>query len=212
MVRSESNHTRGKWGGKQRETGASSSFSPVLFCFVFFLFFLVNLACEQALLFGQAKRASRERRGPSRLRRSLVLARLASLAQIGELAGRLSSILRPLSKICDAWNRLRHSKLTVTQARWSLADLRRRPSPIIAPVVDPFFVSSGRALLRDKTTNGYIGDLALVLTDKQTNETNKKTVQLYSCTIEPPSVTTSLDTKIFPESFIIEILVNGPRF
>ena len=38
------------------------------------------IACEQALLFGRAKRASRER----------VLARLVSLAQTGELARRLS--------------------------------------------------------------------------------------------------------------------------
>ena len=39
----------------------------------------VRVACEQALLFGQPKRASRER------------ARLVSLAQIGELARRLGS-------------------------------------------------------------------------------------------------------------------------
>ena len=54
------------------------------------------LACEQALLFGQAKRASRERarEGPRGLAaRSRVFARLASLAQIGELARRLSAIL-----------------------------------------------------------------------------------------------------------------------
>ena len=43
------------------------------------------LACEQALLFGQAKRASRERFAA----RSCVLARLVSLAQKGELARRL---------------------------------------------------------------------------------------------------------------------------
>ena len=57
------------------------------------------VAYEQALLFGQAKRASRERasEGPSLLSsaprgfaaRSRVLARLVSLAQIGELARRL---------------------------------------------------------------------------------------------------------------------------
>ena len=52
------------------------------------------IACEQALLFGQAKRASRERasEGASARRgfaaRSRVLARLTSLAQIGELARR----------------------------------------------------------------------------------------------------------------------------
>ena len=49
------------------------------------------LACEQALLFGRAKRASRERRS---LARSRVLARLASLAQIGELARGLSMFIR----------------------------------------------------------------------------------------------------------------------
>ena len=55
------------------------------------------LACEQALLFGRVKRVSREhaserqsREGP----RSRVLARLASLAQIGELARRLVSYIR----------------------------------------------------------------------------------------------------------------------
>ena len=57
------------------------------------------IACEQALLFGQAKRASRERssEGASAPRgfaaRSRVLARLTSLAQIGELARRLIFLL-----------------------------------------------------------------------------------------------------------------------
>ena len=57
----------------------------------------MELACEQALLFGQAKRASRERASegpflcPSGFAAcSRVLARLVSLAQIGELARRLS--------------------------------------------------------------------------------------------------------------------------
>ena len=55
------------------------------------------VACKQALLFGRAKRASRERRASQRkgdlssaprgfAYRSRVLARLASLAQVGELA------------------------------------------------------------------------------------------------------------------------------
>ena len=51
-----------------------------------------NIACEQALLFGQAKRASRERASEGRrgfAARSRALARLVSLAQIGELARRL---------------------------------------------------------------------------------------------------------------------------
>ena len=55
------------------------------------------VTCEQALLFGQAKRASRERASEGLLSsaprgfaaRSRVLARLVSLAQIGELARRL---------------------------------------------------------------------------------------------------------------------------
>ena len=41
------------------------------------------VACEQALLFGRVKRVSRERASER------VLARLASLAQIGELGRRL---------------------------------------------------------------------------------------------------------------------------
>ena len=48
-----------------------------------------NIACEQALLFGQVKRVSRERasEGPRGFAaRSRALARLVSLAQIGELA------------------------------------------------------------------------------------------------------------------------------
>ena len=50
-----------------------------------------EIACEQALLFGRVKLVSRERAGERRSRegRSRVLARLASLAQIGELARRL---------------------------------------------------------------------------------------------------------------------------
>ena len=51
-----------------------------------------GLACKQALLFGQAKQASRERASdaPRGLAaRSPVLTRLASLTQIGKLARRL---------------------------------------------------------------------------------------------------------------------------
>ena len=43
----------------------------------------------------------------------------------------------------------------------------------MALVVALFSVSSGRAPLRDKTTNGYKGD-------KQTNESDKNTVELYT--------------------------------
>ena len=50
----------------------------------------------------------------------------------------------------------------------------------MAIVAALFSVSSGRAALRDKTTNGCKGDLALVLTDKQTNESDKSTVELYT--------------------------------
>ena len=55
------------------------------------------LACEQALLFGRVKRVSQERASErqSREERSRVLARLASLAQIGELARRLGIYLCP---------------------------------------------------------------------------------------------------------------------
>ena len=49
-------------------------------------FLVRSLACQQALLSRRAKRAERERTSPS----LCVLARLASLAQIGELACRLS--------------------------------------------------------------------------------------------------------------------------
>ena len=61
--------------------------------------FKLSIACEQALLFGRSKRAARERASERRSReglylssapRSRVLARLASLAQIGELARRLN--------------------------------------------------------------------------------------------------------------------------
>ena len=52
------------------------------------------IACEKALLFGRVKRVSRERaserRSLSSAPRSRVVARLASLAQIGELARRLN--------------------------------------------------------------------------------------------------------------------------
>ena len=63
------------------------------------------LGCEQALLFGQAKRASREREGllsaapRGFAARSRVLARLVSLAQIGELARRLLFI----KQFSSAW-------------------------------------------------------------------------------------------------------------
>ena len=59
-------------------------------------FNVYDLACEQALLFGRVKRVSRERtserRSLSSAPRSRVLARLTSLAQIGELARRLCKI------------------------------------------------------------------------------------------------------------------------
>ena len=63
--------------------------------FSFFLSVFLPIACEQALLFGRANRASRERASERRSRegpapRSRVL---ASLAQIGELARRLDCLL-----------------------------------------------------------------------------------------------------------------------
>ena len=215
--------TRGNWGELQ------SPPSFVLFCFCF------SPSIQPASKLSYLGKRSEPRENAPAPRgfaaRSRVLARLASLAQIGELARRLSSILRPLSKTCDAWNRLRHSNPTVYSSNglddvWVSCNAgqvisccfasptKSHNGPIMALVVALFSVSSGRAPLRDKTTKGCIGDLALVLTDQQANESDKNTVQyvLYTCTIEPPSATTSLDTKIFPESFIIEILVNGPRF
>ena len=54
----------------------------------------ISLACKQALLFGQAKRASRASPAPYGFAaRSRVLARLASLAQIGEIVRRLLLVL-----------------------------------------------------------------------------------------------------------------------
>ena len=51
----------------------------------------VGVACEQALLFGQASLARTLSSAPRGFAaRSRVLARLASLAQIGELARRLA--------------------------------------------------------------------------------------------------------------------------
>ena len=49
-----------------------------------------SIACEQVLLFGRVKRVLRERASEPRSR---VLARLASLAQVGELACRLTDPL-----------------------------------------------------------------------------------------------------------------------
>ena len=54
-----------------------------------------ELACEQGLLFGRAKQASRERSAPRGFAaRSRVLARLALLVQIGDLARRLATSVR----------------------------------------------------------------------------------------------------------------------
>ena len=60
-----------------------------------------DLACEQALLFGQAKRASRERASAPRgfAARSRVLARPVSLAQTGELARRLVDTLKAFPQL-----------------------------------------------------------------------------------------------------------------
>ena len=66
----------------------------------------VCISLRASSLFGQAKRASRERASegpkglfPSRPRRSRVLARLVSLAQIGERARRLCMYLNLLPKL-----------------------------------------------------------------------------------------------------------------
>ena len=73
-------------------------FLTISLFFSFFLSVFLPIACEQALLFGRANRAARERASERRSRegpapRSRVLARLASLAQIGELARRLDCLL-----------------------------------------------------------------------------------------------------------------------
>ena len=60
--------------------------------FSFVIYVMLRIACEQALLFGRVKRVSGERASERRSRegpRSRVLARLASLAQKGEVARRL---------------------------------------------------------------------------------------------------------------------------
>ena len=71
-----------------------------------------HIACEQALLFGLAKQASRESASEAPrgfAARSRVHARLASLAQIRELARRLSGIVWTLSYITTALPSVVHS-------------------------------------------------------------------------------------------------------
>ena len=74
--------------------------------YFYLIFQLLLLAYEQAFLFGRVKRVSRDRAsagrrgaGLRRAPRSRVLARLISLAQIGELARRL--FLPPEDISCD---------------------------------------------------------------------------------------------------------------
>ena len=62
------------------------------------------LACEQALLFGRVKRVS-----SGEAPRSRVLARLISLAQIGELARRLQNV--------GCFHRLEHELNKIYEAR-----------------------------------------------------------------------------------------------
>ena len=75
------------------------------------------IACEQALLFGRVKRVSRERANERR--------RLASLAQIGELARRLPR-RRPLGFVCHAFISGRNECVTNEPQRTSAG---RLPSP-----------------------------------------------------------------------------------
>ena len=76
------------------------------------------VACEQALLFGRVKRVSRE------------LARLASLAQIGELARRLCQLL--LSSLLKYFCHLRRSSnnqmgvMTTDTKQYSYAIQRKK--------------------------------------------------------------------------------------
>ena len=69
---------------------------------------MLALACEQALLFGPVTQVSRER---ARAPRSRVLARLTSLAQIGELARRLVSALLYRTHLRKQYKRLHWHRL-----------------------------------------------------------------------------------------------------
>ena len=91
-------------------------------------------------------------------------------------------------------------KPSVSETKWSSLLARTRALILYISI---WIFDFGPEKLPGLSRNG---PLALVLTDQQANESEKNTVQyeLYTCTIEPPSATTSLDTKIFPESFIIE--------
>ena len=80
-----------------------------------------EIACEQALLFGWVKLVSRERAGERRSRegRSRVLARLASLAQIGELARKNSSMDRRKNQSTRSRNQM--------ELCWSCGEKNRKP-------------------------------------------------------------------------------------
>ena len=93
------------------------------------------LACEQALLFGRAKRASR-----GVAARSRVLARLVSLAQIGEFARRL------LGTRLGNTHKLMRSPLS-TQEQPIFIRLRTYP---VGPVCPPSPPLTQEFLLREK--------------------------------------------------------------
>ena len=76
------------------------------------------VACEQALLFGRAKRVSRERASGRRSREGpRPLTRLASLAQLGELARRLNvgNVFRELNskRLYRSWEKGKENRCLV---------------------------------------------------------------------------------------------------
>ena len=87
-----------------------------------------KIACEQALLFGRVKQASRERARERRSRegqrkeasapRSRVLARLASLAQIGELARRLWKKMRIFNTTGETKRERKIVEASHSQTEW----------------------------------------------------------------------------------------------
>ena len=99
---------------------------------------LSGLACEQALVFGQAKRASRERASESPAprgfaARSRVPARLASLAQIGGLARRLCPV-----KLLASPKFVRCCVIVASRLRWKTNSIKgnyaRKINNIFSPI------------------------------------------------------------------------------
>ena len=70
----------------EEQSGSKCKAFHVFFFYYYYYFFAVIVACEQALHLGDILKSSRARGTREEIR---VLSRLASLAQIGELARRL---------------------------------------------------------------------------------------------------------------------------